>query len=137
MKDFKNITFEIIDINVNLTPDIFINRSGITFTRRVLEDLNYPAHVQYSISPEQKVFAVRACKGTESKAVPFSKSKSEQTQTMNTGNKNIYEPVKALLDSYDPQMRYRIRGHFDAESRTMYFDLEEAVAEPFRAQKGE
>ena len=50
MKDFKNITFEIIDINVNATPDIYINKNGITFSRRVLEDLNYPQNVQYSIS---------------------------------------------------------------------------------------
>ena len=47
LKDFKAITFEVIDINVNATPDIFINRNGITFSKRVVEDLGYPANVQY------------------------------------------------------------------------------------------
>ncbi|MEM1483564.1 hypothetical protein V6615_01675 [Oscillospiraceae bacterium PP1C4] len=137
MKDFKNISFDLIDANINLTPDIFINRGGITFTKRVLEDLNYPAHVQYSLNSEQKVFAVRACKSNETKAMPFSKPKTEQTQTVNTGNKNIAEPVKAMLDAYNPKLRYRVSGHLDAESRTLYFDLDEAVPEAFRAQKEE
>ncbi len=97
MKDFKNINFDLMDTNVNVTPDIFINRGGITFTKRVLEDLNYPAHVQFSLSSEHKVFAVRVCKSNETKATPFSKPKAEQTQTVNTGNKNISDPVK----SYD------------------------------------
>lgn len=137
MKDFKNIHFDLLDVNVNLTPDLLINRGGVTFTKRVLEDLNYPAHVQYCLNAEQKVFAVRACKSNESRAVPFSKPKAEQTQTMNTGNKNIAEPIKAMLDNYDPQMRYRIVGHFDMDTRTVYYDLEEAVAEVFRPQKAE
>lgn len=137
MKDFNNINFELIDANTNISPDMFINRSGITFTRRVLDDLNYPSFVQYCINPEQKVFAVRFCKSNESKAVPFSKPKAEQSQTLNTGNKNIAEPIKALLNDYDPMMRYRVKGHFDAENRTVFFDLEEAVAEAFRAQREE
>lgn len=62
MKDFKNINFELIDINVNSTPDLYINRATITFSKKVLEDMNYPANVQYCISPENRVFAIRACK---------------------------------------------------------------------------
>lgn len=137
MKDFSSISFELIDPYVNLTPDIFINRGCITFTKRVLEDLNYPAYVQYCINPEQKVFAVRFCKSNEAKAVPFAKPKSEQTQTISTGNKNILEPIKALLNEYSPQMRYRVKGHFDTENRTVYFDLEQAVEEAFRTPKDE
>ncbi len=137
MKDFTNISFELIDANVNLTPDMFVNRGGITFTKRVLEDLNYPAFVQYCISPEQKVFAIKFCKSNEVKSVPFSKPKAEQSQTTSTGNKNIAEPIKALIDDYDPMMRYRVKGHFDADSRIIYYDLEEAVAEAFRAPKDE
>lgn len=137
MKNFTKLNFELIDANLNLTPDMFITETGITFSKRVLEDLNYPSFVQYCINPEQKVFAVRFCKSNESKAVPFSKSKAEQRQTMNTRNKNIAEPIKAFIASYNPQLRYCVKGHFDAESRTVYYDLEEAVVKPFRAPKGE
>lgn len=138
LKDFKNINFDIIDLTVNATPDIYINKSNITFTKKVLEDLGYPANVQYCVSAENKVFAVRACKSNEAKSTPFSKSKSEQTTTLSTSNKNFIESVKALMkDSCNPKMRYKVTGYFDAESRTVYFDMDEAVEDEFRAPKSE
>lgn len=133
MKDFKNISFDIIDLTVNASPDIYINKCGISFTKKVLEDLGYPANVQYCISAENKVFAIRVCRSNDAKSTPFSKPRAEQTTTLSTNNKNFVESVKALLkDSQDPNMRYKVTGHFDSESKTMFFDMEEAVEEAFR-----
>lgn len=133
MKDFKNISFDVIDLTVNASPDIYINKGGITFTKKVLEDLGYPANVQYCISAENKVFAIRVCRSNDAKSTPFSKPRAEQTTTLSTNNKNFVESVKALLkDSQDPNMRYKVTGHFDAESKTMFFDMEEAIKEAFR-----
>lgn len=138
MKDFKNITFEVIDININATPDIYINKSGITFSKRVLEDLNYPANVQYSISTSDRVFAIRACKSNEAKTVPFSKPRAEQNSTLNTGNKNLVEAVRALMPkSCKLNQRYRVTGHFDSEGRIMYFDMDEIVEDNFRQKPTE
>lgn len=47
--DFSKINLEVIDINTNADPDIYINQNGITFSKRVLEDLNYPQNVQYGL----------------------------------------------------------------------------------------
>ena len=125
MKDFKNITFEIIDINVNVTPDIYINKNGITFSRRILEDLNYPQNVQYSIFAPDRVFAIWACKSNKSKLAPFSKLCGEQVNTLNTTNKNIVDAVREfLLESVKTDKRYRVTGHFDSEGRIMYFDMD-------------
>lgn len=41
--DFNALNFEILDANTNAYPDIFINQNGVTFTKKVLDDLNYPA----------------------------------------------------------------------------------------------
>jgi len=123
MKDFKNINFDIIDLTVNATPDIYINKGNITFTKKVLEDLGYPANVQYCTSAVNKVFAVRACKSNEAKSTPFSKAKGEQTTSLSTSNKNIIESVRALMkESCNPNQRYKVTGYFDAESRTIFFD---------------
>lgn len=136
MRDFKSITFDVIDININATPDIFINRNSLTFSKRVLEDMNYPAYVQYCVSSEHRVFAVRACKGNEAKAVPFSKPKAEQAGSVSTSNKNVVTAVRALmLQDTDPSKRYRVVGHFDPDSRTVYFDMETAVEDAFRTPK--
>ena len=43
--DFSALNFETIDSNINAYPDIFLNQNGVTITKKVLEDLGYPAFV--------------------------------------------------------------------------------------------
>ena len=130
--DFSKINLEVIDINTNADPDIYINQNGITFSKRVLEDLNYPQTVQYSIDPAQRVFAIKVCKSNESRAVAFSKPRSEQTTTLSNGNKNLKEVVVKMIPDYDPKKRYKVTGEYDAENRVMYFDMSTATESAFR-----
>ena len=37
--DFSALNFETIDSNINAYPDMYINLNGVTFTKKVLEDL--------------------------------------------------------------------------------------------------
>ena len=74
--DFSNLNLEVLDTNLNISPDIFINTTGITFSKRAVEVLGYPAHVQYATDTKNKVFAVRACRHDAPKAVPFSKPRN-------------------------------------------------------------
>ncbi len=133
--DFSKINLEIIDINTNANPDIYINQNGITFSKRVLEELNYPQNVQYSIDPSQCVFAVRICKSNEAKAAAFSKPRGEQTTTLSCNNKNLKEIVCRLIPSYDETLRYKVTGEYDSENRVMYFDMSSAEESQFRAKK--
>ena len=135
--NFKDINLEIIDINTNATPDIFINSNCITFSKRVLEDLNYPQHVQYCMDAEHRVFAIRACKGNEAKATPFSKPRAEQTTTLSCNNKNIRDTVSRLIPDYTQKSRYKVIGYFDAENRTVYFDMSEAELSLYRTSSNE
>ena len=130
--DFKSITLEVIDLNTNSTPDIFVNQNCITFTRRVLEDMNYPQNVQYCIDPTNKVFAIRICKGNEAKATTFSRPKTEQTSTLASSNKNLREAIVKLIPEYSANKRYRITGEYDSENRVMYFDMTSAEASTYR-----
>ena len=133
--DFSKINLEIIDINTNANPDIYINQNGITFSKRVLEELNYPQNVQYSIDPSQSVFAVRICKSNEAKAAAFSKPRGEQTTTLSCNNKNLKEIVCRLIPNYDESLRYKVTGEYDSENRVMYFDMSSAEESQFRTKK--
>jgi hypothetical protein len=138
MKNFKNINFDIIDLTVNAAPDIYINKNNIAFTKKVLEDLGYPANVQYCVSAEEKVFAIRVCKSNEAKSTPFSKPRGEQTATLTTNNKNFIESVRALMKyPCNSKLRYKVTGYFDAECKTMFFDMEEAVEDALRKKQAE
>ena len=130
--DFSKINLEVIDISTNADPDIYINQNGITFSKRVLEDLNYPQNVQYGFDPEHHIFAIRVCKSNESKAAPFSKPRSEQTTTLSCGNKNLKEIVAKLIPDYKEKKRYKVTGELDAESRVLYFDMSTAQESAFR-----
>ena len=130
--NFSTINLEVIDLTTNASPDIYINQNGVTFSRRVLEDLNYPQYVQYCVDATHKVFAVRCCKGTEAKASSFSKSKAEQTSTLNCGNKNLRDVVITMIPNYDTKKRYKVTGEYDTENRVMYFDMTTAIESNYR-----
>ena len=134
--DFSAITLEVIDINTNATPDIFINQNCITFSKRVLEDLNYPQNVQYCADTAHKVFAIRVCKGNEAKATPFSKPKTEQTATLSCSNKNLRDVIVVMIPNFDAKKRYKVTGEFDSENRVMYFDMAKAEESNFRNNVG-
>lgn len=97
--DFSALKLTVMDFNAysHTDPEIFVNRSGITFSRGVLETLNYPSYVQYLIDPKSHVFAVRACKGNETKAKPFSKPRDEQTATVSSSVKAMHDAVARLI----------------------------------------
>ena len=121
--NFKSITLEVIDLTTNAKPDIYINQNSITFSRRVLEDLNFPQHVQFCLDGTHKIFAIRACKANDAKATPFSKSKAEQTATLACKNRNLREIIVAMIPEFNRKKRYKVTGEFDAENRVMYFDM--------------
>ena len=132
---FNMINLEVIDINTNATPDIFINQNCITFSKRVLEDLKYPQNVQYCVDNANKVFAVRGCKGNEARATPFSKPKDEQTKTLSCNNKNLRDVIVAMIPDYDPKKRYKITGEYDSENRVMYYDMTTAEESVYRSNE--
>ena len=65
--DFSSLNFETIDSNINAYPDMYLNQSGVTFSKKVLEDLGYPAYVLCLLDAKAKVFAIRMCKSSEPK----------------------------------------------------------------------
>ena len=135
--DFSSITLEFVDISTNATPDIYVNQNSITFSKRVLEELNYPQNVQFGIDAAQHIFTIKPCKGNESRATPFSKPKTEQTSVLSMSNKNLFEIVTKLMPDYQSGngIRYKVTGVFDIENKVMYYDMTTAEATEYRAPK--
>ena len=131
--DFSALNFETLDANVNAYPDIFINQNGVTFTKKVVEDLGYPAYVLCQLDAKNRVFAVRMCKSNEPRGFKFSKPKGEQKTTVSITNKNLVEPIRSAMGKeWERDKRYRVRGFWVADAKTMCFDLSEGVQEDFR-----
>jgi len=135
--DVSKLNLKILDASMNMFPDMFVNATGITFSKRVLEDLNYPAHIQYSTDTDNKVFGIKACRGVDKGAQPFSKPRGEQTTVFSCNNKNIMEPVREIMKGvWKDNKRYKVTG-FMLDNKTMIFVLPEGVEQEFRAPKGD
>lgn len=131
--DFSSLNFETLDANVNAYPDMFVNVNGITFSRKVVEELNYPAYVLCQIDPKNKVFAIRMCKSNKPKGFKFSKPRGEQKGSVSITNKNLTEPIRrCMAGEWNPNKRYKVTGFWVADAKTMCFDLSEGVQEDFR-----
>ena len=116
--DFSSLNFETIDSNINAYPDMYLNQSGVTFSKKVLE---------------AKVFAIHMCKSNEPKGFKFSKPRGEQKGVVTISSKNLLEPLRAATgEDWVPGKRYRVRGFWVADAKTMCFDLNEGVREDFR-----
>ena len=133
--NFANITLELFDASSNSTPDFFVNLNGISFSKKVLEDMNYPQYVQFLISAEHNIFAVRVCKGNDAKAVPFSKPKAEQQANLAMSNKTLHDVLKKMIPNSDERKRYKITGEYDSNTKTMFFEMKTAVSVPYRGSK--
>ena len=133
--DFSNVNLKIIDINSNATPDIYINQNNVAFSKRVLEDLNYPQYIQYCVDPGQNIFAIRPCKGSEAKATPFSKPRVEQTSTLICSNRNLLDVVRNMIPDAVSKTRYKVVGQFDPESKTIYYEMASAEVSPYRGNR--
>lgn len=132
--DFSSINLEVLDLSSNISPEIFVNQNGVTFSKRVLEDLGYPQTVQYSTDPAHHIFAIRVCKSNESKATAFSKTKGEQAGTLSCGNRTLHDTLTALIPNHVPKTRYRIVGEYNAENKLMLFDCSTAEVSQFRKE---
>ncbi|WP_211210014.1 hypothetical protein [Propionispira raffinosivorans] len=115
--DFSTINLEVIDININSAPEIYIKQSGVTLSKHVLEDMNYPQNVQYCTGGNNNIFAIRASKSNEAKSTPFSKTKNDQASTRSCNNKNLLEALVILIPNYQPNNRYKVIGEFNTENR--------------------
>ena len=91
------------------------------------------AFVLCLLDAKARVFAIRSCKSNEPKGFKFSKPRGEQKGVVTISNKNLLDPLRAVTgEDWIPGKRYRVRGFWVADAKTMCFDLNEGVQEDFR-----
>lgn len=132
-ENFKDFKFEVIDLSVQSEPNIFVNLNGITFSKRVIEDMGYPAYVTFMLDYENGFLGVRACKSNDSKAIKFSKPKEKQTSTVSIGNKVVRTVIRRYMQGkWKDDSRYKIAGTLFPAEKTMVFDLSAAQEQLFK-----
>ena len=86
------------------------------------------------LDEKAKVFAIRMCKSNEPKGFKFSKPKGEQKGVVTISNRNLLDPLRSITGvEWIAGKRYKVRGFWVADAKTMCFDLNEGVQEDFRS----
>jgi hypothetical protein len=123
-KNFNEFNFEVIDVAVQGTPDMLVNINGLTFSKKLVEDMNYPAFVRSLIDAENKALAIQVCKQTDDKAIKFSKPRGEQSGSINIASNVLLRTTRTMLrDEWKDDNRYRITGIYFPDVKAMVFDL--------------
>ena len=113
---------------VSLSSNVMKDECGLELTERA-----YPAFVLCLLDAKARVFAIRSCKSNEPKGFKFSKPRGEQKGVVTISNKNLLDPLRAVTgEDWIPGKRYKVRGFWVADAKTMCFDLNEGVQEDFR-----
>ncbi len=132
--NLKDLNFETIDLSVQGAAELYVNLTGLTFSRRTVEDLGYPQYVKIMMDRSEKIFAIQACRQDSDKAYKFAKAKNDQKSGVSLNSNTLRSIVRNLASDWDPEVRYKVNGTFFSEERIMLFDLKAAEPQPeFRA----
>ena len=91
----------------------------------------------YLVDPKNRVFAIRACKGNEIKAKPFSKPRAEQTSTVCCSVKAFHATLARLIPEYSEDKRYKVRGVTHGDEKILYFPMKDAEVKNFHTKDKE
>ena len=120
--DFSALNFETIDSNINAYPDIFLNQNGVTITRRCLRT--------WAIPP---LFCVCWMRKGYLRSVQLNRRASSSSRE---GTERccyyLQQELAPSCEDWIPGKRYKVRGFWVADAKTMCFDLNEGVQEDFR-----
>lgn len=137
-QNFDDFQFEVIDVTIPGTPDMHITQNGITFSRRLVEDMGYPQFVRPLVDVKNKAFALKVCKADSDNAMRFSKPKGEQKGAVQYHASAIRLMLRSIMgDAWQEQNRYHTTGVWFPEAKAMVFDLSAAKELPPFRIKGE
>ena len=125
-----NFNFKIVDIIITGAPTLCINRHCITFSRKVLSDMEYPEYVQPLIDMENKAFAIKLCNSTDERAMGFFSRHHKPQGGIVLSSEPLRKLLKTLMsENWKPDKRYKIFGTYIPDVKAMVFDLKTAKEE--------
>lgn len=130
-KNFNEFNFEVISVSIPGTPELFINLNGVTFSKKMIEDMNYPAFIRPLVDAENKALAFQVCKQGDERAMKFSKPRGEQNGSINIMSNVLLRTARTVMkDIWKDDFRYRMTAIYFPEAKAMVVDLTSATELP-------
>lgn len=123
--DFADFKFKVIDITVNGVAELVVNRKGLNFSQKLVEEMGNPGFIRTMLDIEKKVFAIQACKSSDLNAVKFSKPKNEQKGGVTVTSAAIMRILRTTMeDKWNENHRYKISAKVFSEAKAAIFYLD-------------
>ncbi|HEL1737819.1 TPA: hypothetical protein TZM69_000385 [Streptococcus suis] len=120
-KDFnlKVVTVERASMEYNMT----VNKNFVTFSKGIIQELDYPAYVLIAFNKETKVMGLQVCRAKTRGSFKFSKPEGEQKGIVQVMNKNLKETLLHIMSEWDEAKRYKVEGIHIPEDKAFVFEL--------------
>ncbi|MDD4760813.1 MAG: hypothetical protein PHU66_08400 [Bacteroidaceae bacterium] len=130
-KNFNEFNFEVVNVSIQGTPDFYVNLNGITFSKKMIEDMNYPAYIRPLVDAENKALAFQACKQSDDRAMKFSKPRGEQNGCISFQHNVLQRTARTVMkESWKDNSRYCMTAIYFPEAKAMVVDLTSATELP-------
>lgn len=125
--NFNDFCFELIDVATQGVAELTINRNGVNFSKKLVDDLGNPPFIRTMLDSEKKIFAIQVCKASDSNAIRFSKPKGEQKGGVTIMRTALMRILRTLMENdWDEEHRYQIPAKIFADAKAAVFYLETA-----------
>ncbi|WP_244165985.1 hypothetical protein [Pseudolactococcus raffinolactis] len=100
-----------------------INKNFVTFSKVIVQELDYPAQVLIAFNKDTKVMGIQVCRAKTRGSFKFSKPESEQKGIVQIMNKNLKETLLHIMPEWEVDRRYKVEEIHIPEDKAFVFEL--------------
>lgn len=123
---FKDFNLEVVNVErYSSDYSMTVNKNFVTFSKGIVQALEYPAHVLVAFNKDTKVMGIQVCRAKTRGAFSFSKPVGEQKGIVQVGHKNLKETLLTIMSDWKSDKRYRVEGIHIPEDKAFVFELKD------------
>ena len=126
---FKDFNLEVVTVErASFDFSMTINKNFVTFSKGIVQELDYPAQVLIAFNKDTKVMGIQVCRAKTRGSFKFSKPESEQKGIVQVMNKNLKETLLHIMPEWKVDRRYvdrryKVEGIHIPEDKAFVFEL--------------
>lgn len=121
---FKDFGLEVVTVErASFDCSMTINKNFVTFSKGIVQELDYPVQVLIAFNKETKVMGIQVCLAKTRGSFKFSKPEGVQKGIVQVMNKNLKETVFHIMPELEGGKRYKIEGIHIPEDKAFVFEL--------------
>ncbi|HGL8849825.1 MULTISPECIES: hypothetical protein [Streptococcus] len=121
---FKDFNLEVVTVErSSYDYSMTINKNFVTFSKGIVQELDYPSQVLIAFNKDTKVMGMQVCRAKTRGSFKFSKPESEQKGIVQVMNKNLKETLLHITPEWKPEKRYKVECIHIPDDKAFVFEL--------------